>query len=56
MLDAARLLQMHQDEDPELPYDPGRDGFDFTTAEIETYISREQRRTDAWRAENAHLA
>ena len=38
---AAKILKMHQDEN--LPYEPAEDGFVFSTAEIERYITREER-------------
>jgi hypothetical protein len=38
---AAKMLKMHQDAN--LPYQPSDDGFVFSTAEIETYINREER-------------
>src|SRR5580704_14744910 len=38
---AAKILKMHQDAN--LPYQPSDDGFVFSTAEIESYIGREER-------------
>jgi hypothetical protein len=38
---AAKLLKMHQHAN--IPYQPSDDGFVFSTAEIETHISREER-------------
>jgi hypothetical protein len=38
---AAKILKMHKDENR--PYEPAEDGFVFSTAEIETYITREER-------------
>jgi hypothetical protein len=45
---AAKILKMHQDEN--LPYQPADDGFVFSTAEIESYIGREER----WQQANEH--
>jgi len=45
---AAKILKMHQDEN--LPYQPADDGFVFSKAEIESYISREER----WQQANDH--
>jgi hypothetical protein len=43
---AADLLEMHQ-ERKELPYNPLRDGFVFSTAEIESFIERRDRLSEA---------
>jgi len=43
---AAQMLKMHQAKNPAgqtVPYNPADDGFVFSKAEIETYISREER-------------
>jgi len=45
---AAKILKMHKDENA--PYNPTDDGFVFSTAEIETYMSREER----WQQANEH--
>jgi hypothetical protein len=42
---AAKILKMHKDKD--LPYQPADDGFVFSSAEIETFLHREQRRQQA---------
>ncbi len=42
---AAKILKMHKDEN--LPYQPADDGFVFSSAEIETYMGREERRQRA---------
>jgi hypothetical protein len=49
---AAKILKMHQDQNPDQPsaYNPADDGFVFSTAEIETYIHREER----WQQANDH--
>jgi hypothetical protein len=46
MIDAAEILQMHEDRD--IPYDPTQDGFVFSTAEIETYMRRRDRLDEAY--------
>ena len=43
---AADLLEMHQ-ENKDLPYNPARDGFVFSTSEIETFIDRRDRLAEA---------
>src|SRR5713226_7138893 len=48
MFDAARILQMHKDK--KIPYNPVEDGFVFSNAEIETFIRRRDRETEALRA------
>jgi hypothetical protein len=48
--DAAKILKMHKDEsfpNQPAPYNPADDGFVFSTAEIETFLSREERRQQA---------
>jgi hypothetical protein len=45
MIDAAEILQMH--EDREIPYDPAQDGFVFSTSEIHTFIQRRDRLDEA---------
>jgi hypothetical protein len=49
---AAKILKMHQDQNPDQhsAYNPADDGFVFSTAEIETYINREER----WQQANDH--
>src|ERR1700722_14799778 len=42
---ATKILKKHNDEN--LPYQPADDGFVFSTAEIETHLSREERRQQA---------
>jgi len=42
---AAKILKMHKDENR--PYQPADDGFVFSSAEIETYMGREERRQQA---------
>ena len=47
---AAKILKMHKDEsfpNQPAPYNPADDGFVFSTAEIETFLSREERRQPA---------
>jgi hypothetical protein len=47
---AAKILKMHKDEsfpNQPAPYNPADDGFVFSTAEIETYMGREERRQQA---------
>jgi hypothetical protein len=47
---AAKILKMHKDEsfpNRPAPYNPADDGFVFSTAEIETYMGREERRQQA---------
>ena len=48
MNSAAKILQMHKDK--KVPYDPVEDGFVFSNTEIETYIRRRDRETQALRA------
>ncbi len=43
--DAAKILKMRKAEN--LPYQPSDDGFVFSNSEIETFISREERRQQA---------
>jgi hypothetical protein len=43
---AADILEMHQEKE-DLPYNPLRDGFVFSTGEIETFIERRDRLTEA---------
>jgi hypothetical protein len=48
--DAAKILKMHKDEsfpNQPAPYNPADDGFVFSTAEIEAFLSREERRQQA---------
>ena len=49
---AAKILKMHQEQnsDQPAPYNPADDGFVFSKAEIETYMSREER----WQQANDH--
>jgi hypothetical protein len=54
MIDAAQILQMHEERD--LPYDPAQDGFVFSTAEIETFIRRRDRIDEAYDVPEHHLA
>jgi len=42
---AADLLEMHQEK--ELPYNPAQDGFVFSTDQIETFIQRRDRLSEA---------
>jgi hypothetical protein len=42
---AARILKMHKDEN--LPYEPAEDGFVFSNAQIETFLHRQDRSTQA---------
>ena len=42
---AAKILKMHKDENR--PYQPADDGFVFSNSEIETFLSREERRQKA---------
>ena len=42
---AADLLEMHQEKD--LPYSPAQDGFVFSTDQIETFIQRRDRLSEA---------
>ena len=51
---AAQLLQLHKEKN--LPYHAAEDGFVFSNSEIEQYIHREQRRTDAYNASTRRLA
>ena len=53
---AADLLQLHEDEDDDAPYDPAADGFVFSTDEIETFIARRDRSQEALHARFAHAA
>ena len=46
---AAILMEMHKDEG--VPYDPAQDGFVFSPAEIDICIQRNQRLTQARRAD-----
>jgi hypothetical protein len=48
MVDAAKLLNLHELHD--IPFDPKRDGFVFSTAEIEAFIDRRDRLCQAYRA------
>jgi hypothetical protein len=48
MYSAARILQMHKKK--KVPYNPEEDGFVFSNAEIETYIERSNRESQAPRA------
>jgi hypothetical protein len=54
MIDAAQILQMHEERD--LPYDPSQDGFVFSTAEIETFIRRRDRIDEAYDVPEHRLA
>jgi len=48
MCSAAKILQMHKNR--KIPYNPVEDGFVFSNAEIETYIERRNRESQALRA------
>jgi hypothetical protein len=53
MTKATNLYQLHEhenadSEDP-APYNPGEDGFVFSTEEIDSYLEAEQRSIRAWR-------
>jgi hypothetical protein len=54
MIDAAEILQMHEDRD--IPYDPAQDGFVFSTSEIHTFIQRRDRLDEAYCDPEDHLA
>jgi hypothetical protein len=54
MIDAAEILQMHEDRD--IPYDPAQDGFVFSTSEIHTFIQRRDRLDEAYCGPEDHLA
>jgi len=54
MNDAAEILEMHQERD--IPYDPAQDGFVFSTAEIQAFIQRRDRRDEAYSEAEYHLA
>ena len=48
---AAKILKMHkagQPDDQPAPYNPSEDGFVFSTAEIESFIRREEREHQAY--------
>ena len=65
MIEAARLYKLHQEmrqvaqravaggtSEPTTPYDATKDGFVLATEEIETYISRQERKAAALEAES----
>ena len=49
-LQTASEIYLHQNEEATAPYNPEDDGFVFSTAEIETYLFRKNRKSRAFHA------
>ena len=47
LAEAVAMLRHHKRENPRIPHNPQRDGFVFSTYQVETQSGRDRRRSEA---------